>query len=164
MGQLRTTFAFDSPEEELQWLTRQEALVGHRWVPVDDVFNADYVQKELRLANFDAMLEAAGFPVDLPTLADFTPEEDARWDEMIRSRSRFSSWNEIFADAGQAWLRRKIAGEPIPPPNNPHRETTNEQQPKAQIPTSEQLRQIKETFRDQTPGGPANELDHTVYV
>ena len=109
----RMTILFRSEQDHRKWRAHSKELAGHHEVPADELFPPDYVQQTLRLPNFDAMLLACDFPVDLPTLAQLTPEEDARWDEMIRSRSGFNTWVDLFADATREWFYRKIDGEPI---------------------------------------------------
>jgi hypothetical protein len=128
-----------TPEELENWKARKKSLAGLHMVPVEDVFTPAYVQKHLGLLDFDAMLTECGFPLDLPSLADLTTEQDQIWDEMIRSRSNFGSWVDIFADAGEDWARRKIAGEPIPPPR-----TSSPTLTPSRLPTREDLNRLRE--------------------
>jgi hypothetical protein len=53
------------------------------------------------------MIEVSGFRVE--TADDFKAIPDDEWDAFVRSRTRFTSWEEMRAAAGNEWMSRQVA-------------------------------------------------------
>jgi hypothetical protein len=54
----------------------------------------------------EAMTDASGFKIE--SQEDFEAIPDAEWDVFVRSRTRFSTWKEMQAKAGEEYVVRRL--------------------------------------------------------
>lgn len=71
-----------------------------------DILTPQFVRGCSRFESAEALFDASGFTIE--SKADFEAIPDDQWDEFIRSNTRYSNWKEMLADAGQAFVKKKM--------------------------------------------------------
>ena len=88
---------------------RVEELEGTHQVPFDQAFPPDFMIEFTDFTSIDEMFEASGFKAD--TEKDFAAIPDDEWDAFVARTTRFASWEEMRAEAGQRWAQKKLNGD-----------------------------------------------------
>jgi len=85
---------------------RLKALEGEHRVPLTELFPVDFLRKYTEFESLEDMFQASGFVVE--SQEDFEKVPDDEWDSFVRSRTRFSSWEEMLGAAYEKWFARKL--------------------------------------------------------
>lgn len=94
-------------ERKLNELQRNaERLHGTHQVPLTDLFNDEFLLQQSDFATLSALFEATGFKLD--TQEDFDQVPEAAWDEFVRRKTRFNSWQEMYSAATKEWMTREM--------------------------------------------------------
>ena len=93
---------FDELDRKLQDLQkRAAALDGDHQIPLAELLPPEFMERHTRFATLEAMLEATGYE-------DFEVVPDAEWDQLVTSRTQFSSWEEMQKAAAAEWIKRQM--------------------------------------------------------
>lgn len=94
-------------QKKLEDLGRKaEELHGQHNVPLNELFNADFMRRHTNFESFDALIEAGGFKVE--TAEDFSAIPDREWDEHIAKVTKFPNWQEMLNEAGTEWAQKQL--------------------------------------------------------
>lgn len=85
---------------------KAEQLDGEHSVSFAELFQDEFMLRNTDFPSVHAMFEASGFRVD--TTEDFAAIPEEEWDEFVRERTRFSSWDEMKGAAVQEWAKRRM--------------------------------------------------------
>src|SRR5437660_11876334 len=98
---------FDDAIKKLKRLgSNARELAGSHDVPVSELFTPTFMQHHTKVASFEALIEAGGFKVESP--ADFQAIPSAEWENVVRSHTSFSSWQEMVEKAGEEYVSKKV--------------------------------------------------------
>lgn len=85
---------------------RAEEMDGDHSVPLAELFPDEFVLRHTDFPTFADLIAASGFRVE--SQEDFSAIPDNEWDEFVRLRSRFNSWEEMLSEASREWISRKM--------------------------------------------------------
>lgn len=81
-------------------------LEGTHNVSLDDLLTPEFVARNTRFADADALFNAGGFSTSSQEEFEAIPEETL--DAFIRTESPFYSWQDMLSAAGGEWAARKL--------------------------------------------------------
>lgn len=87
---------------------RAEQLNGEHRVPLNELFPDEFLLRHTEFPSFSQLLSASGFVVENPE--DFAAIPADQWNAFVRSRTRFSSWDEMLREATKDWATRAMEG------------------------------------------------------
>lgn len=97
---------FDKLQRQLDDLSkRAQALEGKHQVPATEMFNPAFMRKHTDFESFEAMIEASGHDVQTP--ADFERIPDDEWEQLVTTRTQFTSWRVMQEKGGAEYLKRR---------------------------------------------------------
>jgi hypothetical protein len=85
---------------------RLQRLEGSHSIPFSEMFPDEFMLLNTEFQSIVDMIEMSGFRVE--TADDFKAIPDDEWDAFVRSRTRFTSWEEMRATAGNEWMSRQL--------------------------------------------------------
>ena len=85
---------------------RAEEIDGEHSVPLAELFSDEFVLRHTDFPTFAELLAASGFRVE--SQDDFRAIPETEWNEFVRLRSRFTSWEEMLSAASHEWISRKM--------------------------------------------------------
>lgn len=88
---------------------RAESLSGAHDVPIADLLTSEFMLLNTDFESAESMFSASGYKIQ--SQADFAAIPDEPWDAFVRSRTRFGSWKEMLAAAGEEYFGRRLRGE-----------------------------------------------------
>jgi hypothetical protein len=98
---------FDDFLKKLNDLQRRaEDLHGTHSVAFTELFPDEFMLRYTEFPSINAMIEASGFKVE--SKDDFAAIPDEQWDDFIRKRTRFTSWEEMRNSAAREWAIRRL--------------------------------------------------------
>lgn len=83
-----------------------KALDENNNVPLNEVLNDQFISKHTKFTSLSELIERSGFNVQ--SAEDFYAIPDDKWDEYIKSISRFSGWKEMLRNATELWAVKKL--------------------------------------------------------
>jgi hypothetical protein len=93
--------------DELKKLQKRlEELDGSHQIPLNELFDSEFMIEYTDFTSIDAMLEASGFKVE--TDEDFAAIPDDEWDQFVARTARFASWEEMQQEASNRWVQKKL--------------------------------------------------------
>lgn len=96
--------------DQLEKLQRRiEDLDGTHNVPFDEAFSPDFMVEFTDFSSIDEMLQASGYKADTPE--DFAAIPDDDWDAFVSRSTRFATWEDMRAAAGERWVQKRLLGE-----------------------------------------------------
>jgi hypothetical protein len=102
--------SFDNAFRKLTDLQRRmAALDGEHAVRFDELFNDEFMLRNTDFDSVAAMFAASGYKIE--SADDFKAIPDEPWDDFIRNRTRFASWQEMKEAAAKAWASRQMGFE-----------------------------------------------------
>ena len=75
-------------------------------VAFDDLFPPEFMRRYTDFTAMQAMADASGFKID--SQDDFEAIPDAGWDAFVRCHTRFSTWRDMQAKAGEEFVVRRL--------------------------------------------------------
>jgi hypothetical protein len=75
-------------------------------VALDDLFPPEFMRRYTDFPTIQAMADASGFKIE--SQEDFEAIPDAEWDDFVRSRTRFQTWQDMQAKAGEEYVGRRL--------------------------------------------------------
>jgi hypothetical protein len=75
-------------------------------VAFDDLYSPEFMRRYTDLPTIQAMADASGFKIE--SQQDFEAIPDADWDAFVRSRTRFQTWQDMQAKAGEEYVVRRL--------------------------------------------------------
>jgi hypothetical protein len=75
-------------------------------VAFDDLFPQEFMRRYTDFTTIQAMADASGFKIE--SQGDFEAIPDADWDTFVRSRTRFATWQDMQAKAGEEYIARRL--------------------------------------------------------
>ncbi len=75
-------------------------------VAFDDLFPPEFMRRHTSFPTIQAMADASGFKIESQQDIDAVP--DADWDAFVRSRTRFQTWQDVQAKAGEEYRVRRL--------------------------------------------------------
>lgn len=75
-------------------------------VAFDDLFPQEFMRRYTDFPTIQAMADASGFKIE--SQEDFQAIPDADWDAFVRSRTRFQTWQDMQAKAGEEYVVRRL--------------------------------------------------------
>jgi len=98
---------FEDAVHKLRDLQRKaEQLDGEQSVQLADLFHDEFMLRNTEFPSVELMLEASGYKIE--SNDDFANIPEGDWNEFIRSRTRFASWDEMKNAAAQEWVARAL--------------------------------------------------------
>lgn len=95
----------DEFRRKLERLSRNVENVSGT-VAFDDLFPPEFMRRYTDFATIQAMADASGFTIE--SREDFEAIPDADWDAFVRSRTRFQTWQDMQAKAGEEYVGRRL--------------------------------------------------------
>lgn len=95
----------DEFQRKLERLSRNAQNVSGP-VTFDDLFPPEFMRRYTDFPTIQAMADASGFKIE--SQQDFEAIPDADWDAFVRSRSRFQTWQDMQAKAGEERVVRRL--------------------------------------------------------
>jgi hypothetical protein len=97
----------DELKRKLDALARRaRRLEGTHSVRLRDLFNPDFMERYTEFSSIDEMVESSGF--DVESADDFKRILDDGWDTFVASRTRFRTWKQMLAKAGEEYIVKKL--------------------------------------------------------
>jgi hypothetical protein len=94
----------DKFKRRLQQLERNaREFHGEHRVPVLELLNEEFMHRHTSFASLQAMFAAFGLSDE-----EFVTSDDARKDELIRSKTRFPSWQDMLKEASVEWSKKQL--------------------------------------------------------
>jgi hypothetical protein len=95
----------DEFRRKLERLSRNAQNVNGP-VAFDDLFPPEFMRRYTDFPTIQAMADASGFKIE--SQEDFEAIPDADWDAFVRSRTRFQTWQDMQAKAGEEYVVRRL--------------------------------------------------------
>jgi hypothetical protein len=95
----------DEFRRKLERLSRNAQNVSGP-VAFDDLFPPEFMRRYTDFPTIQAMADASGFKIE--SQQDFEAIPDADWDAFVRSRTRFQTWQDMQAKAGEEYVVRRL--------------------------------------------------------
>jgi hypothetical protein len=95
----------DEFRRKLERLSRNAQNVSGP-VAFDDLFPPEFMRRYTDFSTIQAMADASGFKIE--SQEDFEAIPDADWDAFVRSRTRFQTWQDMQAKAGEEYVVRRL--------------------------------------------------------
>ena len=83
-----------------------EQLEGEHSIPLNELFNDEFMLRNTDFDSIDALFKSSGFKVE--SQDDFEAIPDEPWNVFILEHTRFSSWEEMRNAAVTAWAHRQL--------------------------------------------------------
>src|SRR5690349_12442448 len=100
----------DELQRELERLQHAaDSISGTQSIPVTTLLSSEFMLLNTDFESVQAMFDASGFTINSQADFDAIPEEE--WDSFIRQHTRFGSWSEMLAVAGEEYFGRRLRGE-----------------------------------------------------
>src|SRR5262245_2353208 len=98
---------FEDAINKLNDLARNaERVDGKHSVPFNELFTDEFMMLNTEFQSMELMLSASGFKVERQE--DFAAIPDDQWDAFVREHTRFGSWKDMSAAAGNEWVSRQL--------------------------------------------------------
>jgi hypothetical protein len=95
----------DEFRRKLERLSRNAQNVNGP-VAFDDFFPPEFMRRYTDFSSIQVMADASGFKIE--SQEDFEAIPDADWDAFVRSRTRFPTWQDMQAKAGEEYVVRRL--------------------------------------------------------
>jgi hypothetical protein len=100
---------FDDMQRTFEKLERDaEELDDTHSVPIVELMPENFMQEHTKFASIQAMADAAEAQEILKSEEDYDKPE---WNDFVKGRTDFESWEEMKETAGAEWVQRKLSGE-----------------------------------------------------
>ena len=83
-----------------------ERLDGEHKVPFNEIFPPSFMKQYTTFKSIEKMLKASGYTIE--SAEDFDAIPDTAWDSFVRQRTKFDSWSDMIAKAGEEWTAKKL--------------------------------------------------------
>lgn len=83
-----------------------QELDGEHEVSFEELFTKSFMRKYTDFSTFDEFLEAGNFTVN--SQEDFENIPDADLDAHVSKTTKFSSWEDMFDEAGEVYTIKKL--------------------------------------------------------
>ena len=81
-------------------------LHGDNEISFEEMFNQTFMRKYTSFESFEKLLEAGNFTVESEYDFDSIPED--KLNDLIKSTTRFTSWNDMLSKAGEEWALKNL--------------------------------------------------------
>jgi hypothetical protein len=85
---------------------RAQKLQGTTDVPLSELLTGEFLKTCSRFSSVTEMFNASGFVIT--NAEDFKAVPDEQWDEFIRQKTTFPSWNELLSAAAKDWTKDQL--------------------------------------------------------
>ncbi len=94
----------DKLQSEIKKLERKgKSIGGKRQVKLTELLTDSFIRNNSDYNSLQDMIDS--FPREIDSEKDFKSKE---WDEFVRTKSKFSSWEEMLQEAGDDWVKKKL--------------------------------------------------------
>ena len=94
-------------KKKLQDLSKNVAdLERGEKVSFDKLFPSGFMKRYTTFQSIEGMIDASGYKVESPE--DFKAIPDTAWDSFVKQRTKFNSWGEMLAKAGEEWTAKRL--------------------------------------------------------
>ena len=83
-----------------------EILSAEQKVTFDKLFPASFMRKHTQFDSINDMVNKSPFKVE--SEEDFKNIPDKEWDDYVREKTSFQSWNEMLSKAGNEYLGKQV--------------------------------------------------------
>jgi len=83
-----------------------EKLSGEQKVTFDILFPTSFMRKHTQFDSINDMVNKSAFKVE--SEEDFKNIPDKEWDDYVREKTSFQSWNEMLSKAGEEYLGKQV--------------------------------------------------------
>lgn len=92
--------------KNLDNLTKKLEPLKEQEVSFNELFPSTFMMKYTQFKTINEMVEKSPFKVE--SGADFKNIPDKEWDNYVKEKTSFQSWNEMMSKAGKEYLGEKV--------------------------------------------------------
>jgi hypothetical protein len=83
-----------------------EKLEGQNSVPFTEVFPVEFMKKYTEFSSIDDMFNKSPFKIDSDE--DFAAIDDKKWDDFIKTSTKFQTWEKMQEEAAVEWTKKQL--------------------------------------------------------
>ncbi|MCD5322200.1 MULTISPECIES: hypothetical protein [Pontibacillus] len=100
-------YGFDSLNKELNKIQKNgRELDGENNVPLNELFESNFMTTFTHFNNFDEMLRRSQFNIN--SLEDFEAIPSSEWETFIKEKTSFINWDEMYSKAVEIWTLKSL--------------------------------------------------------
>jgi len=96
----------DELSKNLDKLTNKLESLKKQEVSFNELFPSAFMMKYTQFKTINEMVEKSPFKVE--SGEDFKNIPDKEWDDYVKGKTSFQSWNEMMGKAGEEYLGKKV--------------------------------------------------------